>query len=63
MGGLNDAWKAVAIELETKAEAHRLAGHSLLEETAKPLRNLTESQHRYVQKLDFSGFFCHVWML
>ncbi|KAH1024466.1 uncharacterized protein LOC109537470 isoform X1 [Dendroctonus ponderosae] len=46
VGGLNDAWKAVAIELETKAESHRLAGHSLLEETAKPLRNLTESQHR-----------------
>ncbi|XP_066147360.1 uncharacterized protein Nost [Euwallacea fornicatus] len=46
VGGLNEAWKAVAVELEAKAEAHRIAGNALLEETAKPLRTLTESQHR-----------------
>ncbi|KAL1491710.1 hypothetical protein ABEB36_012267 [Hypothenemus hampei] len=46
VGGLNEAWKAVALELESKAEAHRIAGNCLLEETAKPLRNLTENQHR-----------------
>lgn len=46
VGGLNEAWKAVAIELETRAEAHRLMGIALLEETAKPLKTLTESQHR-----------------
>uniref|UniRef100_A0A6P7GED8 Uncharacterized protein LOC114336326 n=1 Tax=Diabrotica virgifera virgifera TaxID=50390 RepID=A0A6P7GED8_DIAVI len=46
VGGLNESWKAVALELETKAEAHRLLGVALLEETAKPLKNLTESQHR-----------------
>lgn len=46
IGGINEGWKAVALELEAKAEAHRIAGSALLEETAKPLRNLTESQHR-----------------
>ncbi|CAG9839210.1 unnamed protein product [Diabrotica balteata] len=46
VGGLNESWKAVALELETKAEAHRLLGVALLEETAKPLKNLTESQQR-----------------
>lgn len=43
---MNEAWKAVAVELETRAEVHRLMGQALLEETAKPLRNLTENQHR-----------------
>lgn len=46
MGGLNEAWKAVAVELESRAELHRTMGQMLLEETAKPLRNLTENQHR-----------------
>ncbi|XP_060517542.1 uncharacterized protein LOC132696623 [Cylas formicarius] len=46
VGGINEAWKAVANELENKAEAHRIVGTALLEETAKPLRNLTENQHR-----------------
>ncbi|KAJ8985818.1 hypothetical protein NQ317_012058 [Molorchus minor] len=46
LGGLNEAWKVVALELEAKAEGHRLMGIALLEETAKPLRTLTESQHR-----------------
>ncbi|KYB27571.1 hypothetical protein TcasGA2_TC013784 [Tribolium castaneum] len=46
VGGLNEAWKAVAIELETRAEIHRLMGQALSEETAKPLRNMTENQHR-----------------
>lgn len=46
VGGLNEAWKSVAVELEARAEGHRLMGVALLEETAKPLRNLTESQHR-----------------
>ncbi|XP_056644955.1 uncharacterized protein LOC130450525 isoform X1 [Diorhabda sublineata] len=46
VGGLNEAWKAVALELETTAEAHRLLGVALLEETAKPLKSLTETQHR-----------------
>ncbi|XP_050306728.1 uncharacterized protein LOC126743603 [Anthonomus grandis grandis] len=46
IGSINDAWKAVALELEAKAEAHRITGNALLEETAKPLRNMTESQHR-----------------
>ncbi|KAJ8946488.1 hypothetical protein NQ314_008882 [Rhamnusium bicolor] len=46
LGGINEAWKAVALELEARAEGHRLMGIALLEETAKPLRTLTESQHR-----------------
>nr|XP_023016521.1 nostrin-like [Leptinotarsa decemlineata] len=46
VGGLNEAWKSVALELESRAEGHRLLGLALLEETAKPLRTLTESQHR-----------------
>lgn len=46
VGEVNEAWKAVAIELEAKAEAHRIVGNALLEETAKPLRTLTENQHR-----------------
>ncbi|XP_063901931.1 nostrin isoform X2 [Zophobas morio] len=46
VGGVNEAWKAVAAELEARAEIHRLMGQALLEETAKPLRNLTENQHR-----------------
>ncbi|CAH0556629.1 unnamed protein product [Brassicogethes aeneus] len=46
VGGLNEAWKAVAQELETRAEGHRLMGVALLEETARPLRTLSESQHR-----------------
>jgi hypothetical protein len=46
VGGVNEAWKSVAIELETRAEVHRLMGQALLDETAKPLRNLTENQHR-----------------
>ncbi|CAG9858488.1 unnamed protein product [Phyllotreta striolata] len=52
VGGLNEAWKAVAIELETKAEAHRLLGVALQEETAKPLRTLTENQHRIRKKCE-----------
>ncbi|RZB39528.1 nostrin [Asbolus verrucosus] len=46
VGGLNEAWKAVAVELEARAEVHRMMGQALLDETAKPLRNLTENQHR-----------------
>ncbi|CAG9813904.1 unnamed protein product [Phaedon cochleariae] len=46
VGGVNEAWKSVALELETRAEGHRLLGIALLEETAKPLRSLTENQHR-----------------
>ncbi|XP_017784618.1 PREDICTED: nostrin isoform X2 [Nicrophorus vespilloides] len=46
VGGLNEAWKSIALELETRAEAHWQIGNSLLEETAKPLRNLTENQHK-----------------
>ncbi|KAJ8917522.1 hypothetical protein NQ315_005571 [Exocentrus adspersus] len=54
VGGLNEAWKAVAQELEARAEGHRLMGMALLEETAKPLRSLTESQHR-VRKQSETG--------
>lgn len=46
VGGINEAWKAVAQELEAKAEAHRVAGSALLEDAAKPLKSLTEGQHR-----------------
>ncbi|KAF7281452.1 nostrin [Rhynchophorus ferrugineus] len=46
VGGTNEAWKAVAQELEAKADAHRLTGNALLEDAAKPLKSLTESQHR-----------------
>lgn len=46
VGGLNEAWKAVALELEERAEGHRLMGQALLEETAKPLKTLSENQHR-----------------
>lgn len=46
VGGLNDAWKAIAIELEARAEMHKLLGQTLLDETAKPLRTLTENQHK-----------------
>lgn len=46
VGGLNDAWRAVAIEMESRAEVHRLLGAAILEDSAKPLRTLTENQHR-----------------
>lgn len=46
VGGLNESWKAVALELESRAEGHRIIGTALLEEAAKPLRTLTENQHR-----------------
>nr|CAH7749904.1 unnamed protein product [Callosobruchus chinensis] len=46
VGGVNDAWKSVAHELETRAEAHKIMGNALLEEIAKPLKTLTENQHR-----------------
>lgn len=46
VGDLNEAWRAVALELEDRAEAHRLLGTKILEEAAKPLRTLNENQHR-----------------
>lgn len=46
VGGLNEAWKSVALELEARAESHRVLGAALLEEAARPLRTLSESQHR-----------------
>lgn len=46
IGGLNDAWRTVASELESRAEIHRLFGGAILEDAAKPLRTLTENQHR-----------------
>lgn len=46
VGGLNEAWKAVAVELEARAESHRLLGVALLEEAAKPLKNVTENQQK-----------------
>ncbi|XP_022899908.1 uncharacterized protein [Onthophagus taurus] len=46
VGGLNEAWRAVALEMEARAECHRLLGVAILEDAAKPLKNLTESQHR-----------------
>ncbi|KAI4465241.1 sh3 domain-containing [Holotrichia oblita] len=46
VGGLNDAWRAVASEMESRAETHKLLGASILEDSAKPLRTLSENQHR-----------------
>ncbi|XP_044726706.1 uncharacterized protein LOC123290551 [Chrysoperla carnea] len=46
IGSINDAWKAVAIDMETRAEVHRQFSSLLCEEVVKPLRHLTESQHK-----------------
>lgn len=46
VGEINEAWRAVALELEARAEGHRLVGQALLDEAARPLRSLTENQHR-----------------
>lgn len=46
VGGLNEAWRAVAAEMESRAETHRLLGAAILEDSAKPLRTLSENQHR-----------------
>lgn len=46
VGDLNEGWRAVAMELENRAESHRILGTKILEEAAKPLRNLNENQHR-----------------
>lgn len=46
VGEINEAWRAIALELEARAEGHRLVGTALLEEAAKPLRTLSENQHR-----------------
>ncbi|KAK4879842.1 hypothetical protein RN001_007988 [Aquatica leii] len=46
IGGLNEAWRAIAVELETRAEAHRILGTALLDEATRPLRTLTENQHK-----------------
>ncbi|XP_018325019.1 uncharacterized protein LOC108736906 isoform X2 [Agrilus planipennis] len=46
VGAINEAWRAVAYELEARAEAHRVLGGALAEDAARPLRNLTETQHK-----------------
>lgn len=46
LGGLNDAWKTVATEFESRAEAHRLLGAALSEDAARPLKTLAENQHK-----------------
>ncbi|KAF2902208.1 hypothetical protein ILUMI_03984 [Ignelater luminosus] len=52
VSGLNDAWRSVAVELETRAEAHRHLGNSLAEDTARPLRTLTENQHKIRKQVE-----------
>lgn len=49
---MNDAWRSVAVELETRAEAHRHLGNSLAEDTARPLRTLTENQHKIRKQVE-----------
>uniref|UniRef100_A0A1Y1K429 SH3 domain-containing protein n=2 Tax=Photinus pyralis TaxID=7054 RepID=A0A1Y1K429_PHOPY len=46
VGGLNDTWRSIAVELETRAEAHRVLGTALLEDATRPLKTLTENQHK-----------------
>lgn len=46
VGGLNDTWRSIAVELETRAEAHRVLGTSLLDDATRPLKTLTENQHK-----------------
>lgn len=46
VGDLNESWRAVALELENRAEGHRIVGTKILEEAARPLRTLNENQHR-----------------
>ncbi|XP_045470377.1 uncharacterized protein LOC123677730 isoform X2 [Harmonia axyridis] len=46
VGTLNEGWKAVAYELEARAESHRILGAALLEESAKPLKSMSEGQQK-----------------
>lgn len=46
VGTLNEGWKAIAHELEARAECHRVLGSSFLEESAKPLKSMSESQQK-----------------
>lgn len=45
-GDAVEGWRGVANELGARADAHRLLGRALSEEAARPLRTLTEVQHR-----------------
>lgn len=46
VGTINDAWKHVSIDMDTRAEVHRQFSAQLCEDIVKPLRHLTESQHK-----------------
>ncbi|XP_044751389.1 uncharacterized protein LOC123311459 isoform X3 [Coccinella septempunctata] len=46
VGTLNEGWKAVAQELEARAESHRVLSSALLEESAKPLKSMSEGQQK-----------------
>lgn len=46
VGSLNEAWKSVACDMESRSEAHRQFSSSLTDDIVKPLKQLTEAQHK-----------------
>ncbi|XP_045168326.2 nostrin-like isoform X2 [Mercenaria mercenaria] len=45
-GSLTDGWKAVASSIEVEAELHKNLATALLEDIAKPLKQLVDGQHK-----------------
>lgn len=46
VGTLSDGWKAVANSIEVEADLHKNLSNSLIEDISKPLKQLTEAQHK-----------------
>lgn len=46
VGGLNEAWKNVASDMESRSEIHRQFSNSLCDDIVKPLKVITDHQHK-----------------
>jgi len=54
IGTLASAWSMVATEMETEADLHRSLGQALNEEIQKPMKNLSETQHKTRKPIESS---------
>ncbi|XP_014243134.1 nostrin isoform X1 [Cimex lectularius] len=53
-GTVNSTWHRIGIEMENESEIHRSFAASLTENLVKPLRSLTESQHRIRKSVELA---------